>query len=841
VSALTDIAGNTSTTASVSVGSVTSNAIEIVGDHDWFKVTLSAGQTITVTAAGGGGLDTYLNIYDPTGTTILASNDDIVDGVNQDSRITFTASSAGTYFIDVSAFQNSTQSSTGTYDLFVEPSPAPVFTYDQIAFQLTNGYWGGDVHHWPVTQGQSLTVNISTLSAAEQTLARAALQEWTDIIGVKFQEVSTGGQIVFSDAEDTTAKGPVAQTDANWDSNGIISSAHIQISQSWVTNYGTSLDSYSFQSYVHEIGHALGLGHGGEYNNTATYSTDALYANDDWATTIMSYFDQQENTYFANKGFTREWVLTPMDADVLAMQSLYGLSTTTRTANTTYGYHASAETAGGIFDAAAYPKAAFAIFDSGGTDTIDYSGYSGSQLINLNPETFSNVNGYVGNLTIDRGTVIENAIGGSGPDTIIGNSANNVLTGNLGADILTGGGGNDTFLDTKAGHNGDTITDFHAGDQIIFADATLGSFTFSLSGNTLTYTGGSMTLNGSFKGTFTAVTASTGGVDLTFASSAARLVGVSHNDFNGDGRSDALWVNTNGTLVEWLGQSNGAFADNSANFLINPGTAWHVAATGDFNGDGRADLLWSNDNGTTVDWLGQPSGGFADNSAVFLSNPGTSWHIVGTADFNGDGRDDILWRNDNGTVLNWLATASGGFADNSVNFVANPGASWHVAATGDFNGDGLADILWRNDNGMVVDWLGQSSGTFTDNSVHSLANPGTAWHIVGSGDFNGDGIADLLWRNDNGTVVDWLGQSNGGFADNSAHFLVNPGSSWHVVEIADVNGDSNADLVWQNTNGTVLDWLGQLNGGFVDNGPNSLVSPGSQWHVIDPSVHDPFA
>lgn len=79
----------------------------------------------------------------------------------------------------------------------------------------------------------------------------------------------------------------------------------------------------------------------------------------------------------------------------------------------------------------------YTIFDSGGTDTIDYSGYNGTQLINLNPETFSNVNGHVGNVAIARGVVIENAIGGSGNDTIIGNAANNVVSGGPGHDTIS--------------------------------------------------------------------------------------------------------------------------------------------------------------------------------------------------------------------------------------------------------------------------------------------------------------------------------------------------------------------------------------------------------------------
>src|SRR5205085_6264146 len=77
----------------------------------------------------------------------------------------------------------------------------PVATVDQLASQLTNGYWNGDTHRWAVTQGGTLTVDIHTLNSSEQTLARTALQEWTDIIGVHFQEVSNAAQITFDHSE----------------------------------------------------------------------------------------------------------------------------------------------------------------------------------------------------------------------------------------------------------------------------------------------------------------------------------------------------------------------------------------------------------------------------------------------------------------------------------------------------------------------------------------------------------------------------------------------------------------------------------------------------------------
>jgi serralysin len=473
---LADIPGNKTTTAVVTVGSTTNGTLETNADHDWYKISLTAGQSITVTINGVTLEDSFLQIYDSTGNNVLYSNDDINPGIVRDSSLSFGATYSGVYYIDVGSFEDSY---SGTFHLAVSTyTPPPLGTVDQIATQLTSGYWGGSTQHFNVTQGGTIDVNLTGLTADGKTLARAALDLWSDVIGVTFHEVTSGGQILFDDTQ------AGAFTTSNT-TGGFIDWSQVNISTQWLIDNGTTLDSYSFQSYVHEIGHALGLGHAGNYNEVASYPYDALFQNDSWATSIMSYFSQTDNTYFGGQGFTEDYAVTPMMADIVAMQSLYGLSTTTRTGDTTYGFNSNAGRA--IYDATQYTHVAYTIFDSGGIDTLDYSGYSANQVVNLNPETFSNVGGDVGNVSIARGVVIENAIGGSGADTLTGNGADNWLQGNSGNDTLNGGTGDDR-LSGGAGTN--AVNGGAGSDTADYSAGVTAAVTANLATGTATYNSG---------------------------------------------------------------------------------------------------------------------------------------------------------------------------------------------------------------------------------------------------------------------------------------------------------------------------------------------------------------
>lgn len=328
---------------------------------------------------------------------------------------------------------------------------------------------GSTITYAATAPGSSAYGAVSALNGTQKSFLNMAMSAWDDVANIHFssQPEGSNANIKVYNVYNTSFAG------AELNGSIMLSSAY-----SYMLN--PSLGNYGYMAMMHEIGHALGLNHPGDYNGgSPTYAANAKYMQDSQQYTIMSYFNAS-NTGGNYGGY---YASTPLLHDIAAIQKLYGADYTTRSGDTVYGFHSTADREAFDFTVNTHPVVC--IWDGGGNDTLDVSGFASNQLIDLHAGSFSDVGGMTKNVSIAYGCSIENAMGGNGNDTLTGNELNNVLYGGAGNDTLNGDKGEDTLI---GGAGDDTYYVNSAGDVVVEnssegTDTVYSSVTYALSMN----------------------------------------------------------------------------------------------------------------------------------------------------------------------------------------------------------------------------------------------------------------------------------------------------------------------------------------------------------------------
>jgi hypothetical protein len=658
---IADAAAGVSTAYVLGVGQTAQGMLGTNGDHDWYRVNLVAGQTYTFAMTGTGinnVQDTFLQLYNANGSTIVTSNDDGLPGNN--SIFAYTATSTGAYYVDASAYGNGT-ADTGQYGVSFTAGTRASFDAQMAAGVIdtdlswattpgtgANVTWAARTTFVGSTDADGVAAPFSQLSAAEIAAVRSILTMYSEVCGLTFTQVNPGGTsnsatMLFSNYYSTTdyagafANYPDATAAASTDGD-------VQLNTDSVSTTSLPFGEYSYFAIAHEIGHAVGLSHPGSYNAGAaspTYAANAQFVQDTQQYTVMSYFDESNTT-----GSYSSYPDTLMLHDIYALQQIYGINTATRSGDTVYGFNSNA---GGAYDFTTNATPALCIWDGAGTDTLDVSGFGQDQMISLVDGTFSNVGGLTCNVSIAYGAVIEGAVGGTGADTfhLSGLNTNNTINGGAGSDTvcvtynyqagytlsgtvasftMVGLAGTDTLRNIESVHFADgavrSVADLFAGPgSVAISDATVteGDSGTSLATFTVTRTGG----NGAFA--------------------------INYATADGTALASSDYVAATGTL---------AFAAGVTTQTIS------VAITGDtvFEGNETFNIsLSAATNGATIaDGLGQ--GSIIDNDPVPVTAP-----VVVISDVT------VSEGNSGTSIASFTVTRTGGTAAFAVNYATANG------------------------------------------------------------------------------------------------------------------------------------------------------------------------
>lgn len=513
---MTNIPGDTSTNATLTLGAQVTDRIDFSGDRDWYALTVAEDTFVSVTMAGTGiGAidDTYLRLYDVDGN-LLSENDDVAPG-NLTSEIQFDAEAGVTYFVSAGGFSTE----TGDYVLSAVETTPPLLT-DSIRWGVRRDdrnityYFAPDGVSHPDADG----FTSDGFNAYERARFEAAFGAIAAVANVSFTEVDEIDEadfvLILDDDE-------INQLPSNEQFAGffLVESSRQAVgvfnadNNSWDREAGGGLEfgGDGYQTIVHEILHGMGLAHPHDDGGSSDVLTQVDSPFDDYGLfnlnqgifTTMSYntgFSTGVNTRPINDLYGHD--AGPMAIDIAVLQDLYGANTTTAGGDDIYR----------LPDTNEVGTAWHSIWDTGGSDTILYDG-TRNVTIDLRPASLlyaeggggfvSYASGIRGGLTIANGVVIENAMGGSGHDTLMGNDAANALHGNAGRDTIDGGRGNDMIYGgadadrLDGGRGDDNVMGGGGADQLDGGDGADGLYGGSGGDDLTSATGTNMFYGGS--------------------------------------------------------------------------------------------------------------------------------------------------------------------------------------------------------------------------------------------------------------------------------------------------------------------------------------------------------
>jgi serralysin len=597
--------------------------------------------------------------------------------------------------------------------------------------------------------------------------------------------------------------------------------------------------TYDYMTFIHEIGHALGLKH--PFDTSPTNKTLLSPLLDDVHFTVMSY----NNNYSYQP-------TTPMVLDIIAIQSLYGANMLWQTGDTVYKWDANQS----IFET---------IWDAGGNDTIDGSNQLAAVNINLNEGSYSqigkaftdlNSNTAINDgLAIAYGAKIENAIGSAFDDVLTGNALNNVLTGGAGSDTLDGGAGSDTLI----GGTGDDIyiVDSRA-DTVIEAadegrDVIRSSVSYTLSANIEDgVLLGDANINFGGNALDNTLTGTTGNNILDGMTGADTMAGGAGNDtYYVDNAGDVIVEN--GTSVneidtvfaslDWtLGNNLENLVLRGEDDLNGTGNALNNILTGNtgnntLNGGAGNDTL---DGGAGTDTL---IGGAGDDTYIIDSLTDT---IIESA---GEGRDAVrtfvsytLADNiEDGVLLGTSGLSLTGNAQNNT-LTGNAGNNTLDGGAGAdtlIGGDGNDLYLVDNAQDVVIETDSANSGIDTVQSTVSWAMSANLENLtlLGSANLNGTGNAlnNTLTGNDGNNILDGgagIDTLTGGAGDD---VYVVENRSDTVIELAGEGHDVIRSSVSYTLSANVEDGvlLGTANLNFGGNALSNTLTGNAGNNVLD--------